>query len=59
MPHPQWMHFISSSEAATEEKVTHSIDRDRVKTVAQKGKGRNAQVVKTCLPPQWVPSCPL
>jgi hypothetical protein len=30
--------FISSSEAATEEEVTHPIDQDRAKAVAQKRK---------------------
>jgi hypothetical protein len=32
--------FISSSEAATEEEVTHSIGLDRVKMVAWKRKGK-------------------
>jgi hypothetical protein len=32
--------FVSSSEAAIEEKVTHSIGQDRAKTVAWKGKGK-------------------
>jgi hypothetical protein len=32
--------FISSSEAGTEEEVTHHIGRDRAKMVAQKGKGK-------------------
>jgi hypothetical protein len=30
--------FVSSSEAGTEEKVTHPIGRDRAKTVARKGR---------------------
>jgi hypothetical protein len=30
--------FVSSSEAGTEEEVTHPIDRDRAKTVTRKGK---------------------
>jgi hypothetical protein len=30
--------FVSSSEAGTEEEVTHHIGRDRAKTVARKGK---------------------
>jgi hypothetical protein len=32
--------FVSSSEARTEDDVTHTIDRDRAKTIAQKGKGK-------------------
>jgi hypothetical protein len=32
--------FVSSSEAATKEEVTRPISRDRAKTVAQKGKGK-------------------
>jgi hypothetical protein len=32
--------FVSLSEAAIEEDVTHPISRDRAKTVAQKGKGK-------------------
>jgi hypothetical protein len=32
--------FISSSEAVTEEEVTHLIGRDRAKTIAQKGNGK-------------------
>jgi hypothetical protein len=32
--------FVSSSEAATEEEVTHPIGRDRAKTAARKGKGK-------------------
>jgi hypothetical protein len=32
--------FVSSSEAATEEEVTHLIDWDRAKTVARKEKGK-------------------
>jgi hypothetical protein len=30
--------FVSSSEAAIEEEVTHPIDQDRAKTAARKGK---------------------
>jgi hypothetical protein len=32
--------FVSSSEAETEEEVTHPIDQDRAKTVMRKGKGK-------------------
>jgi hypothetical protein len=32
--------FISSSEAATEEEMTHPIGRDRAKSAAWKGKGK-------------------
>jgi hypothetical protein len=32
--------FVSSSEAATEEKVTRPIGRDRAKTATRKGKGK-------------------
>jgi hypothetical protein len=32
--------FVSSSEGAIEEEVTRPISRDRVKTVAQKEKGK-------------------
>jgi hypothetical protein len=32
--------FVSSSEARTEEEVTHPIDQDRAKTTAWKGKGK-------------------
>jgi hypothetical protein len=32
--------FVSLSEAATEEEVTHSIGQDRAKTVTRKGKGK-------------------
>jgi hypothetical protein len=32
--------FVSSSEAGTEEEVTRPIGRDRAKTVARKGKGK-------------------
>jgi hypothetical protein len=32
--------FLSSSEAATEEEVTHLIGRDRAKAVTWKGKGK-------------------
>jgi hypothetical protein len=32
--------FFSSSEAATEEEVTHPIGWNRVKTATQKGKGK-------------------
>jgi hypothetical protein len=32
--------FVSLSEAATEEEVTHPIDQDRVKTATRKGKGK-------------------
>jgi hypothetical protein len=32
--------FVSSSEAGTEEEVTRPIDRNRAKTVARKGKGK-------------------
>jgi hypothetical protein len=32
--------FVSSSEGATEEEMTHPIGRDRVKTIARKGKGK-------------------
>jgi hypothetical protein len=34
--------FVSSSEAATEEEVTHPIGRDRGKTTTRKGKGNEA-----------------
>jgi hypothetical protein len=32
--------FVSSSEAGTEEEVTHPIGRDRAKTATRKGKGK-------------------
>jgi hypothetical protein len=32
--------FVSSSEAGTEEEVTHPIGRHRSKTAARKGKGK-------------------
>jgi hypothetical protein len=32
--------FVSSSEAETEEEVTHPIGQDRAKTVMRKGKGK-------------------
>jgi hypothetical protein len=41
--------FLSSSDPATEEEVTHPISQDRAKT----------QVVKASLPLQWVALCPL
>jgi hypothetical protein len=32
--------FVSSSEAATEEEMTHPIGRNRAKSAARKGKGK-------------------
>jgi hypothetical protein len=51
--------FLSLSEAATEDEVTCPICQDRAKAATQKGKGKEAQVVKVSLPPQWVASCSL
>jgi hypothetical protein len=36
--------FVSSSEAETEEEVTHPISRDRANTVVQKGKGKKNSI---------------
>jgi hypothetical protein len=48
--------FVSSSEAATEEKVTHPIGRDRAKTAARKGKGKEDPSIQSR---SSVASCPL
>jgi hypothetical protein len=36
--------FATSSEAATEDEVTYPIGRDRAKTAAQKGKGKEDSI---------------
>jgi hypothetical protein len=51
--------FVSSSEAATEEEVTHPIGRDRAKMVTQKGKGKEDSSSQIGSSLQWVASYPL